>query len=112
MKLLITDIVTSEQIQMMRECYISMIKIVVDIRRGILAGGGEMHSDCEQMLLENASEQNDLWGANWYPDDQRLEYEALINIRPTHGNRSISIQSQEIREAVKKVTLRLLGDMR
>jgi hypothetical protein len=54
----------------------------VDIRRNILAGGGEMHADCEQHLLENGSEQDDIWGANWYPAEQRIEYEALINISP------------------------------
>jgi len=61
---------------------------VVDIRRGILVGGGEMHADCEDILLEAGSEQDDLWGANWYPADQRIEFESLINIRLRMGNRS------------------------
>lgn len=86
-----------------------MIKLVVDIRRQILAGGGEMHADCEAMLLEHGSEQEDLWGANWYPAEQRLEFEALINIRPRQGNRSIVIQSQEIRNQVAAVVRDLLG---
>ena len=68
-----------------------------------------MHADCEQVMLENGSEQDDIWGANWYPSDQRIEFEALINIRPVLGNRGMLIQSQEIRNAVEAITRSLLG---
>lgn len=94
--------------QMLKE-YESMIKIVVDIRRRILAGGGEMHSDCESMLLADGSEQDDLWGANWYPAEQRIAFEALINIRPRLGNRNILIQDAEIRKQVESITRSILG---
>jgi len=87
-----------------------MIKIAVDTRRTILAGGGEMHADCEQVLLENGSEQDDIWGANWYPAEQRIEFEAIINVRPRLGNRSIVIKSEEVRMKVEAVTRALLGD--
>jgi len=84
----------------MLEEYASMIKIVVDIRRQIVCGGGEMYADCEAILLENGSEQDDLWGANWYPDEKRIAFESLINIRPRLGNRSILIQDENIRAQV------------
>jgi hypothetical protein len=99
----------AEQIQDMLQQYESMIKIVVDIRRRILAGGGEMHADCESALLESGSEQDDLWGANWYPSEQRIEFESLINIRPRLGNRSILIQDDNLRRQVEAVTRELLG---
>jgi hypothetical protein len=95
---------TPEQMAEMSKEYDTMIKIVVDIRRRILAGGGEMHADCEQALLENGSEQDDLWGANWYPAEQRIEFESLINIRPRLGNRSILIQDEALRQKVESVT--------
>lgn len=98
-----------EQIAEMLEEYEEMIKIAVDIRRRVLSGGGEMHADCESVLLEEGSEQDDLWGANWYPAEQRITFEALINIRPRLGNRGILIQSQELREAVESVTREILG---
>jgi len=62
---LLKDHASPAQIQDMLIEYRSMIKIAVDIRRNILAGGGEMHADCEQILLEDGSEQEDIWGANW-----------------------------------------------
>jgi hypothetical protein len=97
------------QIKDMLDEYGSMIKIAVDIRRNKLAGGGEMHADCEQVLLEDGSEQDDIWGANWYPAEQRIEFVALINIRPMLGNRGMVIQSQEIRNSVETVTRTILG---
>jgi len=100
---------TPAEIEAMSEEYGSMIKLAVDIRRNVLAGGGEMHADCEQVLLENGCEQDDIWGANWYPVDQRIEFEALINIRPVQGNRGILISSEQIREQVDRVTREILG---
>jgi len=106
---LIDNRATPVQMQEMLESYPLLIKIVVDIRRRILAGGGEMHADCEAVLLEHGSAQDDLWGANWYPEEQHLEFESLINIRPRLGNRSIIIQSEELRRQIAGVTLELLG---
>jgi Protein of unknown function (DUF5674) len=106
---LLRDKVTPSQISDMLEFYSTMIKITVDIRKGILAGGGEMNVDCEMFLLADGSEQDDLWGANWYPSEQRVEYEALINIRPRLRNRSMVIQSEEVRKLVEAFTRRLLG---
>lgn len=99
---------TLTQIQDMLQEYEGMIKIVVDIRRRILSGGGEMHADCESVLLEDGSEQDDLWGANWYPNEQRIEFESLINIRPRLGNRNILIQDENLRKQVESVTRELL----
>lgn len=109
---LLTKLAASEQIQEMLQQYEGMIKIVVDIRRRILSGGGEMHADCETVLLDDGSEQDDLWGANWYPNEQRIEFESLINIRPRLGNRSILIQDDNLRKQVESVTREILGGMK
>jgi hypothetical protein len=106
---LLKEQATPAQIQGMLQEYERMIKIVVDIRRRSLSGGGEMHSDCEAVLLEDGSEQDDLWGANWYPAEQRIEFESLINIRPRLGNRSILIQDEDIRRQLTTITLEILG---
>ena len=93
----------------MLEEYQTMIKLAVDIRLRILSGGGEMHADCEQILLDNGSEQDDVWGANWYPAEQRIEYEALINIRPSLGKHSMIIRDEDIRCKVEAVAREILG---
>ncbi len=107
---LIRDKATSNQIQQMLEELNPMIKLAVDIRRGILAGGGQMHADCEAVLLEDGSIQEDIWGANWIPSTQTVEFEALINIRPRQQNRSMIIQDRVISSKVEKVARRILRD--
>jgi hypothetical protein len=109
---LLREKVTPTQIQETLERYESMIKIVVDIRRHVLSGGGEMDADCESVLLEDGSEQDDLWGANWYPNEQRIEFESLINIRPRLGNRGILIQDENLRRQVEAITREILGGVK
>lgn len=89
-----------------------MVKLVVDIEREVVAVGGEMHADAEAMLLEDGSRQEDLWGANYYPGtgrDDCLEYTSLINIRPSQENRSMEVEREEVRERMREITFRLIG---
>jgi uncharacterized protein DUF5674 len=106
---ILTAKVTSSQIREMLEAFpdMRMIKIVVDIEEEIVAGGSGMHYECEQLLLAEGSEQANLWGANWYPDEQSVEFESLINIRP-HQNRSIIIQDENICKEVERITRKYL----
>lgn len=85
-----------------------IIKLAVDVRRKILAGGGLMHVDCEAVLIENGSQQEDIWGANWIPTTKTVEFEALINIRPKKENFSMTIQDAAIRKQVEDVVRQLL----
>jgi hypothetical protein len=105
----LTEKATSAQVKEMLEAFsdMRMIKIVVDIKLDILAGGSGMHYECEQILLEKGSKQENLWGANWFPDEQAIEFESLINIRP-HQNRNIIIQDESIRKEVERVTRKYL----
>jgi hypothetical protein len=89
-----------------------MVKYVVDVERGIAAVGGELHADEEALLLEHGSRQENLWGANYYPgrgEDGCIEYTSLINIRPAHGNRSMMITDQAVRDRVREITFALVG---
>lgn len=85
---------SQEQIAEMLQILQTYIKLAVDIRRGVLAGGGEMHADCEEILLDDGSMQEDIWGADWDPFQQQVTYESLINIRPRQNNRSMEVQTQ------------------
>ena len=51
---------SAEQIEEMLEEYADYIKMAVDIRQGIIAGGGEYHSDCEEVLIRIGSKQEDI----------------------------------------------------
>ena len=99
---------TPEQITEMLEVHRFYIKTVVDIRRQILAGGGEMHSDCEAVLLDNGSLQSDIWGASWNSISQEIFYESMVDLRPRQ-NRSMQILDVAICEQVKQIIDKLLG---
>lgn len=101
---------TPRQIDEMLQELGTYIKLAVDIQRGILAGGGILHADCESALLEDGSRQEDIWGADWNPTSQQVTFESLINIRPRQNNRSVEILDPTIRARVAEITQRLLGD--
>jgi len=89
-----------------------MIKYVVDVERGVVAIGGELHADAEQILLEHGSRPADLWGANYYPGRGRegcIEFTSLINIRPARGNRSMEVEDPAVRERIRTLTFALVG---
>ena len=108
MILLLRDRATSDQIAQMLADWEVLVKVVVDIRRGVLAGGGEMHADAEALLLADGSQQEDLWGANWYPASREIRFEALINIRPRQSNRRMQVESEATRDKMEAIIRRLL----
>ena len=88
------------------------IKAVVDVNRGIMAVDSPMHYDCEQLLLENGSKQEDLWGINLYLDsddiDDLIEFDSMINVRPSQNNRSRDVEDEETRAKIKEVVSKWL----
>ena len=108
MILIIREPVTQEQITQMSEAFgETLIKLAVDVERGILAGGGELHADCEQALLEDGSRQYDIWGADWYPRERSVGFESLINIRPKQNNRSLEVQDPVLRTRIEAIVRQL-----
>ena len=99
---------TQQQMHEMLEMLGTYVKLAVDIRRCILAGGGAMHADCEAALLEEGSQQADIWGADWNPATQQVTFESLINIRPRHNNPALEILDPDIQQQVARVTRELL----
>jgi hypothetical protein len=102
MILIIRDTVSTSQLSDMLQTLGSYIKLAVDVERQLIAGGGELHADCEQVLIEDGSRQEDIWGADWDPAGE-VRFESLINIRPRQGNRSLAIQSPELRQQVERI---------
>lgn len=87
------------------------VKAAVDIERGVMAIGGELHADGEALLLEDGSRQEHLWGINLYPGrtgDDRIEFDSMINVRPSQGNPSRSVEDPLIRARIAEVAKNLL----
>jgi hypothetical protein len=99
---------TQEQIREMLEELDTYIKLAIDVERNVLAGGGEYHADCEEVLLEDGSRQEDIWGADWYPGSKTVEFVALINIRPRQGNRGMEIEDPKLRAKIEAIVRRFL----
>jgi hypothetical protein len=92
-----------EHVAEMLDALTTYIKLAVDIRRRILAGGGALHADCEAVLLAAGSQQADVWGADWLPTSREVQFESLINIRPKQGNRSMTIADPALRQRVESI---------
>lgn len=88
-----------------------MVKAVVDVELGRMLAGAEMHADEEAELLADGSRQQDLWGINLYPDapeSEWIEFDSMINLRPTFGNRSRGVDSPEARTRIKDLVAKLV----
>jgi len=63
-------------------------------------------TDLEVLLLENGSNQRSLWGINLYPDIEGegfIEFDSVINIRPSCGNHSRSVDDEKIRKKIIEI---------
>jgi hypothetical protein len=103
----------SELITLAQSQFGDMVKAVVDLRRGIMAIGGELHSDEEALLLDEGSAQADLWGVNLYPDEADeawIEFDSMINVRPSQGNRSRAVEDPTAQEHIRRVVTSLVRD--
>ena len=85
------------------------IKVVVDVRRKILSAGGEKHAGGEQMLLKDGSRQEDLWGAGLDSETDEMDFDSMINLRPTQ-NASREILDPKIRQQVESITRSLFQE--
>ena len=102
-------ITLSELNDMAASMYGDLVKAVVDVERGILVVDSELHVDEEQLLLEQGSNQKDLWGINLYPQkygsDGFIEFDSMINIRPRQQNMSRGIENEEIKKFIVGLVL-------
>ena len=88
-----------------------MVKAVVDVVRDIMAVDAELHADEEALLIENGSDQYSLWGINLYPElegDDFVEFDSMINLRPSQGNRSRGVEDPEIQDRIRNTVNRLV----
>ena len=97
--------------ELARQRFGDMIKGVVDVRRDVLLLDADLHADQEAELLAEGSVRVDVWGINLYPDlsgEDWLEFDSMINLRPSFGNRSRGVDDPAIRQAIAALVGRLV----
>jgi len=109
---IITDKILVEELKEMADkMFGNLIKAVVDIEKEVMAVDGELHADEQALLLENGSKQENLWGINIYLekiDEDFVEFDSVINIRPSQQNRSRGVDNPEIRKKILKIVNKLV----
>ncbi|MDI6792288.1 MAG: DUF5674 family protein [bacterium] len=106
MKIVKDKISIIELKNMAQELFGNLVKGVVDVEKGIMVLGGELHSDEEALLIEQGSKQQNLWGINIYPeikDEAWIEFDSLINLRPSQKNRSRGIDNPQTRRRIIEI---------
>ncbi len=99
-------ITLDELIKLAEQTFGDLVKAVVDVEKEIIAVDAELHSDEEELLIENGSAQKNLWGINLYPtleNDDFIEFDSMINIRPSFGNMSRGVDDPQIRQKIVSI---------
>lgn len=108
-----TSITKKDLIKIAEEGFGDLVKAVVDVKKQIIALGGELHADEEALLLQSGSQQEDLWGINLYPqnkEEEFIEFDSVINLKPAQGNRSRGVDDSKIQQSIKEIVKKLIQD--
>lgn len=115
MKIVRDKISVDELKEMSKKMLGGIVKAVVDVEQEIMAVDAGMHVDEEGFLLEQGSEQENLWGINFHPDkvgsEAFIEFDSMINMRPSQGNRSRGVESEILRKKIRVITEKLVGPL-
>ena len=107
MQIIEKEISIAELQKMSENMFGGFVKAVVDIEKGIMAVDAELHADLEALLLDHDSKQEYLWGINFYPEyfgtDQFIEFDSMINIRPSQNNRSRSVENPLLQKKIIEI---------
>jgi len=109
---IVHDKITLDELKKMSEKMDgSLVKAVVDVENHIMAVDAGMHADEEMLLLEEGSLQENLWGINIYPhksEESWIEFDSMINLRPSQGNRTRGVDDLQMQEKIKKIVKALV----
>jgi hypothetical protein len=110
----VTEISLAELNEMSTKMYGNLVKAGIDIEQRIMLVDMGMHADGEAYLLENGSEQKALWGINLHPDKYGskdfVEFDSMINIRPSQGNASKDVLDPAIREQIVGLVMEIVHE--
>ncbi|MBI2025362.1 hypothetical protein HYT04_01045 [Candidatus Kaiserbacteria bacterium] len=110
---IVKDGITREELRALaHEQYGDIIKAVVDVERGIMGVGGELHVDIQSLLIEKEHSRGDTtWGINLYLDKtggEFIEFDSMVNLKPALGNKTRAVESVEVQEKIKEIVRRLI----
>ncbi len=112
-KIVKDSISREELLRIAKEGFGDLVKAVVDVKQEIMAIGGELHADEEVELTEKCgSKRENMWGINIYPekpDDELVQFDSLVNLKPAQGNRSRGIDDANIRNKIKGIVKKLIS---
>lgn len=92
------------EIEKLKEEFEVYIKTVIDIEKKICAAGMNLHFEGEKILLQQGSEQRNLWGGGLDLETKEIDFNSFINIRPADNNTKNEIQDSEIKQKYKELT--------
>jgi len=111
MKIITEQITIGELKEMAKKMFGNLVKVVVDVEKEIMAVDGELHSDEQELLIENGSKYENLWGINIYPeiiDESWIEFDSLVNLKPAFGQRTSGVENPEIRAKIIEIVNKLI----
>jgi hypothetical protein len=108
MKTVIRPINSEELSELAQEIGGFYVKVVADLKKGILAAGAKMHVDEEQELINGGSDKNNLWGGGYDLEAKQITYDSIINNKPG-VNASSDILEPEIRKKFDGIVKKLLN---
>ncbi len=111
MKIIKKPLAINELSKFAQQRFDNFVKAVVDVEKEIMAIDGELHADEEALLLEKGSRQESLWGINLYPelkDADFIEFDSMINLRPSVKNMTRGIDDPKIRKKIIKIVNKLV----
>ena len=95
---------TKEEIVKLREQFDVYIKTVIDIERKICSAGADRHFESEKILLDDGSEQSNIWGGGIDIETKIIDCNSFINVRPQDKNTSNEIQNEKLRKTFEELS--------
>jgi hypothetical protein len=95
---------TPEEIEKLKQQFGGYIKTVIDIKNKSCSAGCDRHFESEKILLDQGSNQADLWGGGIDTESMVIDGNSFINIRPSQKNTSNEIQDAHIWETFEALT--------
>ena len=111
MKIIKDKIEIAELKEMSKNMYDNLVKAVVDIEKNLMAVDAGLHSDLEELLIEDSSLPKNLWGINLWPEkfgEEFIEFDSMINLKPALGNRTRGVEKEEIRNKIIEIVNKLV----